>query len=914
MPRAALVALLTALACSASPRRRSPPAPVPPGPVEPAPAPAPTPAPVEQAALTVPAGVRLPRPFAIERAELAQEIDPSKDSLTGQVRYEGELREATAVLWLHAEKLTITRATIAQLVTPEPGAGAKPAPPPVTLEVVTGLARGRVALRARRALGAGLRYQLDLEYTAPIDGVQTAGTFRQQLDGRWYAYTQHEPVAARRSFPCLDEPDLKIPWTLTLTAPAGLVAVSNAPEASRATMADGRTRVLFAPTEPLPSYLVAYAVGPFDIVPAGVSGGGAPIRILTPAGKAAEAAFAAAATPKLLAALERWFGSPYPFAKLDSVAIPTTVGFSAMENPGMITYTERLLLMPADAAESRKQRYARVGLHELAHQWFGDLVTPVWWDDIWLNESFASWLPAKVIGEVYPAYRRSEDDTTVRSATLGGDALSSARRVRQPIVAEDDIVNAFDAMSYGKGASVLRMMEAWAGVDAFQAGVRDYLEAHARGNATATDFVRAIAARTEAPEIERAFASFLDQPGAPRIAATIDCGGGAAPAVRLEQRRYVPLGAGAVDGAARWRLPVCVVAGAGAEVERACGVLDGDAVRIPLERCPRWVWPNADGRGYYRGALSAEGWAAVNTAWKRLGPAEKVAAAQDLWAAVQAGEVGVDVAMGWVPALLAEKSPRAVQVAAEMIGWLRAWAAPADRARLSAWIGRTLGARARALGWLRRPGDTIDDEDARDRLVPLAAMAGDRALGRAAVKLSADWRALPEAARRAVLQAAVRADPAVHDRLLADFRGEKDHGRAGDLAAALGVVRDPARLSAALGLVIDQALDVRDVIGVLGAAMGEEETRAVAEPFVIERFDAILARLPDEWGAGQVGALTASCDASKVEPMRALAEAKLAGRRGARRRIDQAFERMGQCVAQREAQASALAAWLARAR
>jgi alanyl aminopeptidase len=912
-PRALLALAVLTAACHTVPVEPTPPPkPAPPAPptVETPSAPPPAPAP-----LAVPDGVRLPRPFTIERAELAQDLDPAKEGFHGRVRFEGVMAEATAVIWLHAEDLTITSASLAPLVTPEPAAARKPAPPPIALEIVSGLARGRVALRAPAPLVVGQRYALELSYDAPIDGVQTAGTFRQQLDGRWYLYTQHEAISARRSFPCIDEPDLKIPWTVILTVPDGLVAVANAPEASRAPTGDGRVRVQFAATEPLPSYLIAYAVGPFEIVPAGTTPGGAPIRIITPAGKAAEAAFAAEATPKIVAALERWFGTPYPFAKLDSIAIPTTVGFSAMENAGLVTYTERRLLLTADAPESRKRSYVGIAAHELAHQWFGDLVTPVWWDDIWLNESFASWLPPKLIGDIYPAFRRPEDDTLVRSNTLAGDSLSTARRVRQPIAAEDDIVNAFDGISYGKGASVLRMMEAWVGEDRFQAGVRAYLAEHARGNATAADFVRAIAAHGDAPDVERAFASFLDQAGAPRVEAAIDCAGGAAPAVVLHQRRFVPLGAAAADASTRWRLPVCVVAGAGAKVERACGVLDDEAVRIPLASCPRWVWPNAGARGYFRSALPAAGWTALRTGgWKQLSTSERIAATQDIWAGVGAGEVPIDAALTWLPPLLREKSPRALQVATDAMGGLRGWLSPAARPRLAAWVERTLGRRACGLGWLRRAGDTVDDEDVRERVVGLVASVGDRELGRAAVKLSADWRALPESARRAILQAAVRADPRVHDRLMTDFRGETEHARAGDLANALGVVRDPVRLRAALALLIDPAVDVRDSLGVMIAAIADEETRPIAETWVAEHFDAILARLPDEWGAAQVNMLTASCDAAKVAPMRALAEAKLAGRRGARRRIDQAFERMSQCAAQRAAQGPALEAWLAKAR
>ena len=260
--------------------------------------------------------------------------------------------------------------------------------------------------------------------------------------------------------------------------------------------------------------------------------------------------------------------------------------------------------------------------------------------------------------------------------------------------------------------------------------------------------------------------------------------------------------------------------------------------------------------------------------------------------------------------LLADDRPPLVQVGVDMLVTVRAWTALAARPRLAALVDRRIGKRVRALGWLRRAADDVDDEDLRASTVGLVAAFGDRALGKAAVALAADWRALPEGPRRAVLMAAVRADPAVHDRLLADVRGEHEHGRAADLAAALGVVRDPARLRAALALTIDPAIDVRDAINVVQAAVGEDEIRADAEAFVVDHLDELLARMPDEWGASLVGTLVTSCDAARLESMRAAAEAKLAGRRGARRRIDQAFERFGQCVAQRAVAEPAIARWL----
>ncbi|MFD2271936.1 M1 family metallopeptidase [Undibacterium arcticum] len=307
----------------------------------------------------------------------------------------------------------------------------------------------------------------------------------------WYVYSQFESTSARRAFPCFDEPQWKTPWTLALTVKRDHVAVTNMPSISEENVGTDMKRIRFAPTLPLPSYLIALGVGPFDVVDGGTAGmNKTALRYITPKGRAAEAAYAAKVTPEILHLLEDYFGRPYPYAKLDSMAIPITVNFGAMENAGLITYRSNILLHPADREDERAQRrYVSIAAHEMAHQWFGDLVTMAWWNDLWLNESFATWMSRKVTEKFNPAWDAQAQREDERINAIHTDRLASTRQIRQTIAKPDDLANAFDGITYDKGGAVLSMFESWLGEQRFRDGVRHYLKQHEHGNATAEDFL-----------------------------------------------------------------------------------------------------------------------------------------------------------------------------------------------------------------------------------------------------------------------------------------------------------------------------------------------------------------------------------------------------------------------------------------
>ena len=314
-------------------------------------------------------------------------------------------------------------------------------------------------------------------------------------------------------------------------------------------------------------------------------------------GRTADAAFASRAYPQIFERLERWFGIAYAYRKLDQVAIPLSVSF-AMENVGLITYgANGFLAKPGEATPRFRHGAASVGAHEMSHQWFGDLVTTAWWDDIWLNEAFATWMAAKIVDEWRPDYERGAARSAERAEAIAEDMLDSARRIREPIVTRGDIFNAFDSITYQKGATVLDMFEGWIGEEQFRLGVRQYLKERSDGNATAEDFLRAVGAASKRP-FAPAFSTFLDQNGVPRIEIALQCTSGGAK-LALSQRRLVPLGA-PEHRDQRWQIPVCVRYGDRAASRDACTLLAEKSATLALQgSCPKFVMANAGGRGYY---------------------------------------------------------------------------------------------------------------------------------------------------------------------------------------------------------------------------------------------------------------------------------------------------------------------------
>ncbi len=498
---------------------------------------------IAQAGATSVPGLRLPRDVVPLAYDARLRVDPNDDAFSGVIDLTVRVLEPTDIVWLNAKKLTILDAQGAILATPEE----------VLPATVLPGSDDVIGLQFARVLAAG-EVRLSLRYTGSIQRTSGVGLFRQQEASRWYAVTQFEPLDARRVFPSFDEPDRKATWKLTLTVPAAMRAFANMPVEAERAAEKGWREVSFQRSPPLPSYLVAFAVGEFDVRDGGRAGvNNTPISIITPKGRAAEAAYAATHTGTILAATERYFGRPYPFPKLDLLAYPLATFGGAMENAGLVTYSARnLLARPEEMSPLFEQRFVGITAHEIAHMWFGDYVTMAWWNDLWLNESFASWMASTITNELRPDWSRDGWRSRQRSRAMELDRLVTARSIRQPVTEYGEVRAAFDGITYAKGETILTMFEQWLGADKFREGVRRYIGKHAWGNATAEDFFAALAADDDA--LVPALRGFVERAGVPLLDVALDCSG--PPVLKLAQQRFLPVGTPPQKGE-KWVFPAC---------------------------------------------------------------------------------------------------------------------------------------------------------------------------------------------------------------------------------------------------------------------------------------------------------------------------------------------------------------------
>jgi alanyl aminopeptidase len=831
---AAAAAAATLTACSGSSSTR---------PVTPPPGPDPTSTsttstgPAGTPALSPPPdGIRLPAGARPLSYRVALDADPAKPTFRGTVTIEVELTAPQHPLWLNAETLTIDAARLRR-----DGGAAQP------LTVVPG-PLGVIGLVAAAPIAAG-KVTLELEFAGVQEEKSTSGVLRREANGEHYLLTQFESLGARRAFPCFDEPGFKVPWTFELTVPAGLVAAANAPIEHEETLADGRRHVRFAVTPPLPSYLIAFAVGPFDVVDAGKTRGGAPMRVLVPRGDGPDAAFMAAQSAPIVAALEDYTGVPYPYAKLDHVVIPGNWG-GAMENAGLITYSRRLLVVPASETAWMRAAGIATMAHEVAHHWFGDLVTLAWWDDIWLNEAMATWADSRLMAQLHPELGGADAPLTTRRAALLSEADPSARAVRQPIVEKLDIDRAFDGITYQKGATVLRMFEEALGPDKFRAGIQAYLRAHAHGNATAADLMAALAAQTGV-DVAAQMAPWLDQAGAPVVEVALECPGGGKPAaLTLRQHRYrAPSTTGATVESApsNWHIPLCVrIAG---ENQPRCIAMSEPTARLELgARCPTTVIPSASGQ--YITAPSAPLRKALLASWKSLTRAEQIAVAGDTTALVEAHELGLGAQLELLPQLTASGNAELLRIARNTVFSAFAAVAPADRKALSALVKKAFAKPAARLGWRPRAGESYADAAGRiDVMTTYVEFAGDVHMSRATLALAGAWLkdhdTLPRTMASRFLRTAIRVDTdgALFEAILAALPGETDLEVRRVLANALGETTDPARLVRALEQVVAHPEHLPDDISVFWGA-DDLDTSTARITYLRDHLAAIIPLLP----------------------------------------------------------------------
>lgn len=841
------------------------------------------------------------------RVELA--LDPSKPSFSGSIAIQVNVKQPVQTIWLNATNIKVEEASL-QTGSQQMAARAEP----------TG--DDFLALRFASQIPAGPA-EIKLRYTGAIRQQDSSGIFHMTDNGNDYLFTQFEQTDARAAFPCFDEPSYKVSWQLTLTVPKQSTAISNTPPRTQVTRGD-RVIYTFNDTKPLPSYLVAFAVGPFDYVPAGVAGANhVPVRIITPKGHANEAKYAAEVTATILTRLEEYFGIPYPYEKSDEVSIPVTFGFGAMENAGMVTYGQTIILAdPQRDTLTRQREYASIAAHELAHQWFGDLVTTAWWNDIWLNEAFATWMGQKLLAEWKPEWRTRVDDASSKLQAEGSDSLISARKIRQEIQSKDDISNAFDSITYDKGAAVIRMFENWIGPDEFRKGVHNYLRQYAFKNATAPEFLDAVSSAGK-KEIAAPFNSFLNQAGVPLISVKLECS--QTPVLHLEQKRYLPLGSkGSSDQT--WGVPVCVRYGTGETGTDACTLMTQPAIDWRLDQakgCPAWVQANDGAIGYYRVNYEHRLLAALTEGdvVHRLNAPERLDFMGNAAALAQGGILTAADAVAVVGTFHDDPQHDVVENAGDLALEPREHLVPEDlEPNYRRFLLKNFRARAHQLGWVPRQAEDDNARLLRPDLVRwVATYAGDQELARQGREMADKWfmdhdSVDPSMVNSVLATAAYYGGEPLFLRFLAELKKTRDRHERARMLGAMQRFRDPAAIQSGMRAVLSGEIPFIEGSGLLFAGQLREKTRMLSFEFLKAHFDEIVAKRPTGGGFDfgsefpRVGA--AFCDAQSKAALQDFLAPRVDQFTGAPRVLQQVLEGIDVCIANKAAQEPSVIAFL----
>ncbi len=857
-------------------------------------------------AFPAPPSGRLPDTARPTAYTLELVVDPGAEGFVGVVDIAFELAAPSRWLWLHAKDLTIDSAKLG-------GEDDE-------LRTQASPARGLMVIDLGRELPAGA-HAVEVAYHAKYAS-GLSGLYKVEVGADAYAFTQFEALDARRAFPCFDEPGFKTPFSVSVVAKASDQVVGNTRVESQEKLDGGMKRVRFTRTEKLPTYLVALAVGPLDIVEAApipaseARKTATPLRGVAPRGQGKKLAYALAEADDVILELERYFGTAYPYDKLDLIAVPDFAA-GAMENAGAVTFQEGLLLVdPATGTEPQRRDVTAVMAHELAHQWFGNLVTMAWWDDLWLNEAFATWMGQRTVERLHPEWESELETLASMHSAMDSDSLASARAIRQPIVEEGDVENAFDDLTYEKGGGLIAMFERYHGEERFRAGVRRYLERHRFGSATTEAFLTDVFDGA-APDVPQSFRGFLNGPGVPAVAVGA-CVAGTPAKVSVDVERFLPLGSTAAKKLGG-SVPICVRSQGGAT---ACALAPVGKSDVSLgAKCPKWVFPNADGAAYVRWTPSkTEIETLFSGAWRELSSREKMAAVDSMRAGLRAGTLEAGAYLSALPKLAADPARSVAFAPEDDLGFLRTHVvSAADRPKLERVVRDAYGPLFARAGWTPRTG-VKDTPVLRHDALEMAAVLGRdpklraEALRRARAYLGVGTKVdasqlAPEIVNVALEIAIADGGAELWDAAKTRLVTTDDAlVRRALLVALMGA--PPPMVERSRALLLDGTVRGGEMYYAVRALLADPTTLVDNWTWLAKNLDAVAARMPDSVKGYLPNMAARLCDASRTAEIRATFQPYLDTFVGVRRELENSIERVQVCAAIADRQREPLARWL----
>ena len=836
------------------------------------------------------ASQRLPEGVVPEHYQLTFTPDLRTATFSGDEFIDARLTKPTLTITLNAAEIKFKSVTIESHGASE------------TAKVTQDEDREQANIIAPHPLAAG-QVRLHLVFTGILND-KLRGFYLSQTPKRRYAVTQFESTDARRAFPCFDEPDKKATFDITLVVDKGDTAISNEKLASD-TPGPGEDKhtLKFATTKKLSTYLVAMLVGDFHCIDG--SSDGIPIRACATPDKKDQAKFSLEAAEYVMHYYDDYFGIKYPFGKLDLIAIPDFEA-GAMENAGAITYREsEMLIDPKIATVDNYELVASVVAHEMAHQWFGDLVTMKWWDNIWLNEGFATWMETRPIAKWKPEWREDLSEIVEENRTLNLDALKNTRPIRQKAETPAEINELFDGIAYGKAAAVLRMVEAYVGPELFRKGTQNYLRAHSYGNATAEDFWTAITQASAKPA-DKILSSFIVQPGEPLVHVSEDPGG----ELSFSQERFFSDRQLLGTSQQVWTLPACWLA-VPADSASSCLLLTtrGQEAKASAN-VP--IFANAEAHGYFRSEYERSLRDQLTSKFETgLKSPERISMLGDEWALTRVGRLSISNYLDLVVQLKSERLRQVWEDALANLAYIDdKLVNDSDRERFRQFVRNLLKPAYQALA------DSKDPEEKAlraDLFTVLGVVGRDPDVLTEARQIAG--KALQDPAsvdplfgRDALAVAATQGDQALFNQIVQNLKSTNDQVLRDRYMRALYHFENPELVRKALELGVSGEIRNQDSTAYIADFLRNPDSRAEAWKFIQTHWDEVEKTFTASSGSSLVSSAGAFCDESMASKVSAFFRVHPVP--ASERALRQAVERINSCADLKKLQEANLQTWL----
>lgn len=829
------------------------------------------------------AATRLPQNVLPSRYALRITPDLANETFAGEVTIDVAVKEPVDTITMHAIELTLREVTV--------DIGGKQLPATVTADAPN----ETVTLKVEQTLPPGLA-SIHLAFDGKLSR-QLRGLYLSRTAKRKYAVTQFEATSARRAFPCFDEPAMKATFDITLVVDAGDTAISNAAIVSDTPADNGKHALRFATTGKMSTYLVALLVGDFQCVSGQADG--IPIRVCATPGLQQLGTFALSAAEACVTFFDQYYGIKYPFGKLDLIGIPDFAA-GAMENIGAITFREADLLVDEKTVSAIVQkRVADVVAHEIAHQWFGDLVTMQWWNDIWLNEGFATFMGEKPIEAWKPEWREDLDKVTATNDALSIDSTKSTSPIRTNANVEGGGAFSNAGIIYGKTASVLRMVEEWIGPDAFRDAIRAYLNKYAWGNAAAEDFWGTMKASTKQP-VDTVLQTYIDNTGAPllHLLETCDANGRA---VAISQERLLPRGETAP--AAKWNIPICARPAGGAT--EPCKLVTGASENVVFSAsCTRPLFLNRNGLGYFVVDYPEDQRVAIRRNLEALPIQERISFNGNEWLLVKTMRRDIAEYVALLRAMpRGAERPLITAIVDNLVYLDQRIVNEKNRAAWQKFVHEALRGYAR-FSWDAPPNETSEQRIARAAVLWTLGYTGDpqivagaRAVADQYMKDASSVDAV--VADRALRLSAVYGDEAFFNRVVEQLEKAPTPELAMRYRNLLPLFRDPKLTARALEFIYSSRVRLQDFPGTAAAMFSDPITRPAAWAEAKKRWSEVDGRAPGSMF--RIAAATTSfCDPESRKDVEEFVAAH--PMRGGQRATSRVFEAIDACVAFRNAQ------------